>query len=340
MKILPKGLDFDIYNLISGDIFELVVYHLLFNSGDTREYQFNKKIFSIKNDRNAIKSKIESISKKIIDISELKGTYMPNSKSHHIHTSSTKDINKDIKERRLKETISQSDLEWIRKHNHRQCLYLFLSLLINEKESSILARFTTPTIYNNKTPLTDKSTSLNKSILKHFNPEIEHNFDLMHEHLLLFFISINKNIAIALMDTLKAEWSKALKNNNHDWIDKENAYQINWIIEYFKKSNIEPWFINNNQDLDFKYYLCIVIIDLWQQDDFIEKIGSKDYFLEKMKRSWSQQKYRLSVKNKKSINLRVDKEIEKKLNNLCSDLKLIKSQLIELAIEQINKSKH
>ncbi|EKF9647000.1 ribbon-helix-helix protein, CopG family [Vibrio cholerae] len=59
-----------------------------------------------------------------------------------------------------------------------------------------------------------------------------------------------------------------------------------------------------------------------------------------MKRSWSQQKYRLSVKNKKSINLRVDKEIEKKLNNLCSDLKLTKSQLIELAIEQINKSKH
>lgn len=59
-----------------------------------------------------------------------------------------------------------------------------------------------------------------------------------------------------------------------------------------------------------------------------------------MKRSWSQQKYRLSVKDKKSINLRVDKEIEKKLNNLCSDLKLTKSQLIELAIEQINKSKY
>lgn len=44
-----------------------------------------------------------------------------------------------------------------------------------------------------------------------------------------------------------------------------------------------------------------------------------------MKRSWSQQKYRLSVKDKKSINLRVDKEIERKLNNLCSDLKLTKS---------------
>ncbi|EGR2448911.1 TPA: CopG family transcriptional regulator [Vibrio cholerae] len=333
MKISPKGLDPDIYNLISEDIFELVAYHLLFNSGDTREYQFNKKIFSIKNDRNAIKSKIASISKKIIDISELKDTYIPNSTSHKIHATSTIEINKDIKERRLKETISQSDLEWIIKHNHRQCLYLFLSLLIHEQETSILARIITPEIYNNKKSLTNISTILNRSILEHFNPEIEHNFDLMHEHLLLFFISINKNIAIALMDTFKAEWSKALKNNNHDWIDKENTYQINWIIEYFKKSNIEPWFINNNQDLYFKYYLCVVLIDLWQQDDFIEKIGSKDYFLEKMKRSWSQQKYRLSVKDKKSINLRVDKEIEKKINKLCTDLKLTKSQLIELLLK-------
>ncbi|MCD6647829.1 CopG family transcriptional regulator [Vibrio cholerae] len=333
MKISPKGLDPDIYNLISEDIFELVAYHLLFNSGDTREYQFNKKIFSIKNDRNAIKSKIASISKKIIDISELKDTYIPNSTSHKIHATSTIEINKDIKERRLKETISQSDLEWIIKHNHRQCLYLFLSLLIHEQETSILARIITPEIYNNKKSLTNISTILNRSILEHFNPEIEHNFDLMHEHLLLFFISINKNIAIALMDTLKAEWSKALKNNNHDWIDKENTYQINWIIEYFKKSNIEPWFINNNQDIYFKYYLCVVLIDLWQQDDFIEKIGSKDYFLEKMKRSWSQQKYRLSVKDKKSINLRVDKEIEKEINKLCTDLKLTKSQLIELLLK-------
>ncbi len=333
MKISPKGLDPDIYNLISEDIFELVAYHLLFNSGDTREYQFNKKIFSIKNDRNAIKSKIASISKKIIDISELKDTYIPNSTSHKIHATSTIEINKDIKERRLKETISQSDLEWIIKHNHRQCLYLFLSLLIHEQETSILARIITPEIYNNKKSLTNISTILNRSILEHFNPEIEHNFDLMHEHLLLFFISINKNIAIALMDTLKAEWSKALKNNNHDWIDKENTYQINWIIEYFKKSNIEPWFINNNQDLYFKYYLCVVLIDLWQQDDFIEKIGSKDYFLDKMKRSWSQQKYRLSVKDKKSINLRVDKDTEKKINKLCADLKLTKSQLIELLLK-------
>ncbi|EGR2588751.1 hypothetical protein DXI11_06470 [Vibrio cholerae] len=59
-----------------------------------------------------------------------------------------------------------------------------------------------------------------------------------------------------------------------------------------------------------------------------------------MKRSWSQQKYRLSIKNKKSINFLLEKETEKELNKLCSDLKLTKNQLIELAIEQINKSKH
>ncbi|TXY42603.1 hypothetical protein FXE84_09180 [Vibrio cholerae] len=59
-----------------------------------------------------------------------------------------------------------------------------------------------------------------------------------------------------------------------------------------------------------------------------------------MKRSWSQQKYRLSIKNKKSINFLLEKETEKELNKLCSDLKLTKNQLIELAIEQINKSKN
>ncbi|EMC3685659.1 hypothetical protein VDN59_001031 [Vibrio cholerae] len=59
-----------------------------------------------------------------------------------------------------------------------------------------------------------------------------------------------------------------------------------------------------------------------------------------MKRSWSQQKYRLSIKNKKSINFLLENETEKELNKLCSDLKLTKNQLIELAIEQINKSKH
>ncbi|HDI3346058.1 TPA: ribbon-helix-helix protein, CopG family, partial [Vibrio cholerae] len=74
-------------------------------------------------------------------------------------------------------------------------------------------------------------------------------------------------------------------------------------------------------------------LDLWQEDYFIPEIGSKDYFLEKMKRSWSQQKYRLSVKDKKSINLRVDKEIEKKINKLCADSKLTKSQLIELLLK-------
>ncbi|STY55012.1 MULTISPECIES: hypothetical protein [Vibrio] len=168
-----------------------------------------------------------------------------------------------------------------------------------------------------------------KSILDHFNPNIIHDFNLIYEHLLLYFLSINKDSAIREMDRLKYLWSMAIKDDNYSWIDKKNTVQINWIIEYLKKSNIELWFIKNNEDIDYKYYSCLSLLDLWQENYFIPEIGSKDYFLEKMKRSWSQQKYRLSVKNKKSINLRVDKEIEKKINKLCADSKLTKSQLIE-----------
>ncbi len=62
---------------------------------------------------------------------------------------------------------------------------------------------------------------------------------------------------------------------------QKNTAQIHWIVEYFKKSNIELWFINNNEDIDYKYYSCLILLDLWQEDYFIPKIGSKDYFLEK-----------------------------------------------------------
>uniref|UniRef100_UPI003F588E3F hypothetical protein n=1 Tax=Vibrio cholerae TaxID=666 RepID=UPI003F588E3F len=45
---------------------------------------------------------------------------------------------------------------------------------------------------------------------------------------------------------------------------------------------------------------------------FHTKNWKQRLFHRKNERFWSQQKYRLSVKDKKSINLRVDKEIEKK----------------------------
>ncbi|ELA4924491.1 CopG family transcriptional regulator [Vibrio cholerae] len=344
MDIKQDYLENDIYNLISNDIFELVAHHLLLNSNDTREYKFNKKIFSIKHDRNAINSKINSIINDIIEISNGANRHQIISRDIDKKNPSIAEVNDYLKIDRPKRLVSTSDLEWIKMGNSRQCLFLFSLLFIYYNQTSILEELTILSSKSFKNVILDKITDVDIqskiSILNHFDPNIKHSFDLMHEHLLLFFMSINKKEAIVMMDELKKKWSSALKNNNHDWIDKKNTVQIYWIVEYFKKSNIELWFINNNEDIDYKYYSCLTLLDLWQEDYFIPEIGSKDYFLEKMKRSWSQQKYRLSVKDKKSINLRVDKETERKLNNLCSDLKLTKSQLIELAIEQINKSKH
>ncbi len=343
MKITQDYLENDIYDLISKDTFELVSHHLLLNSNDTSEYKFNKKIFSIKHDENAINSKINSITQDIIDISEGYKKSEINSNFIYLKGPSTYEINVYLKSERSKQLLSKSDLEWIKIDNPRQYLFLFSLLFIHYNQTSILEEFTILSSKSFKNVILDKITGVDiqdkKSILTHFDPNITHDFDLMHEHLLLFFMSINKKEAILKMDELKEKWSSALKNNNHDWINKKNTVQIDWIIEYFKKSNIELWFINNNEDIDYKYYSCLTLLDLWQEDYFIPGIGSKDYFLDKMKRSWSQQKYRLSVKDKKSINLRVEKETEKKLNKLCADLKLTKSQLIELAIEQINKSK-
>ncbi|ASG03031.1 CopG family transcriptional regulator [Vibrio anguillarum] len=338
MKITQDYLENDIYNLISKDTFELVAHHLLLNSNDTSEYKFNKKIFSIKHDKNAINSKINSIIQDVIDISHGYKKSQIHSKYIYRNAPAIAEINDYLKSERSKKILSKSDLEWIKMGNSRQCLFLFSLLFIHYNQTSILEEFTILSSKSFKNVILDKITDVDiqskMSILNNFDPNITHSFDLMHEHLFLFFMSINKKEAIVKMDELKEKWSSALKNNNHDWIDKKNTVQIHWIVEYFKKSNIELWFINNNEDIDYKYYSCLTLLDLWQEDYFIPGIGSKNYFLEKIKRSWSQQKYRLSVKDKKSINLRVDKEIEKKINKLCADSKLTKSQLIELLLKK------
>ncbi len=221
-----------------------------------------------------------------------------------------------------------------KKDNKRQCLYLFCMLLtFNNSYEQLMSSLESHKTNFIELIIEKKINEKDHPILKHFKPDIIHNFSLIYEHLLLYFLSINKYSAIRKMDRLKYLWSMAIKDENYSWIDKKNTTQINWIIEYLKKSNIELWFIKNNEDIDYKYYSCLTLLDLWQEDYFIPKIGSKDYFIEKMKRSWSQQKYRLSVKDKKSINLRVDKEIEKKINKLCADSKLTKSQLIELLLK-------
>ncbi|MGT2592805.1 CopG family transcriptional regulator [Vibrio cholerae] len=333
MKTLPINLHKDIYEIISKNTFELIAYQLSLDDKGTNEYSFNKKIFSIDDDNCAISSKISSIDIHICDISH--GTrYTQLCSIGHGINPTIDTINNFLKDERQKNKITFSDFEWVKKDNKRQCLYLFCMLLTFNNSCEQLMSSLESHKTNFIEMIIEKKIHINtKSILDHFNPLIIHDFNLIYEHLLLYFLSIKKYSAIEKMDRLKYLWSMAIKDENYSWIDKKNTTQINWIIEYLKKSNIELWFIKNNEDIDYKYYSCLTLLDLWQKDYFIPKIGGNDYFIEKMKRSWSQQKYRLSVKDKKSINLRVDKEIEKKINKLCADSKLTKSQLIELLLK-------
>lgn len=65
-----------------------------------------------------------------------------------------------------------------------------------------------------------------KSILDHLNPNIIHDFNLIYEHLLLYFLSINKDSAIREMDRLKYLWSMAIKDDNYSWIDKKTQFKL------------------------------------------------------------------------------------------------------------------
>lgn len=333
MEIQPKRiLERDIYKTILNSKFELIVYYLLLKNNNTQEFSLNKKVFNIENDTTAIQSKYNFIEKEIYESLIIKQIYLTEN-TPETKAILKKEIENQLKNKRMKEKITESDIEWILKDNQRQCYYILFMIVFCDDINTLIHQAYNYHEYVIEGKIINKKCSEQyKLMFCHFKPTVIHNLETIYEHIILYFISLDKNKAITQLDFLKSAWSNALKNNNHNWIDKSNEDQIDWIIEYYRKNNIEFWFINN-EDLDSKYHTCISILDLWQKNEHISKIGSKDYFLEKMKRSWSQQKYRLSVKDKKSINLRVDKEIEKKINKLCTDLKLTKSQLIELLLK-------
>ncbi|GHW59577.1 CopG family transcriptional regulator [Vibrio cholerae] len=74
--------------------------------------------------------------------------------------------------------------------NSRQCLFLFSLLFIHYNQTSILEEITILSSKSFKNVILDKITDVDIqskiSILSHFDPNITHSFDLMHEHLLLF----------------------------------------------------------------------------------------------------------------------------------------------------------
>lgn len=135
-----------------------------------------------------------------------------------------------------------------------------------------------------------------------------------------YFIYLVDNIRITkeskvkcINDTINL-WSNLQYNKCHtNWIDENNEHQINWSWDYLKKNfklAATPTLpINSKQ----RYNYIISSIDLM---GFSSSNEAKELFLIKMKKTWSQKKYRESGKIKKPHHMPLTKERHDQLKKL------------------------
>lgn len=135
---------------------------------------------------------------------------------------------------------------------------------------------------------------------------------------------------IHLMNSLKALWSDVTANTRDTkWIDKSDINQINWAWNYLLKLQKNQTVLSPTNQTEL-YSAVLASIENFQCVNPQEK----ELFLIKMRKSWSQEKYRRSGKAKKQNYFGITVSAEAKVKSLTERLNLSPSQLIEQLIHE------
>ncbi len=77
----------------------------------------------------------------------------------------------------------------------------------------------------------------------------------------------------SIVGQLKNSWRNVEKGIDYTWIiDNKDDEFTKWIINYFKKSKLDPWFLPYELDRDIAHYSIITILDLWDPKDIIPNL--------------------------------------------------------------------
>lgn len=142
--------------------------------------------------------------------------------------------------------------------------------------------------------------------------------------------NVDKEYKMEFLLKLKVLWpSERLPAQQHKWINKADKEQIEWALEYLRKVAPEEYTAYDYTTND-KYEALIRKLDLlssWHPAD-------KELFLTKMKKTWSQKKFRIKNKHLKTVTLRLEKSTAKKLDIIAARHNLSRHQVITKLIEK------
>lgn len=189
--------------------------------------------------------------------------------------------------------LDESYLEWINNNDHRAIIWI-INRIINE--------------FN---------IQLQMGINSNLYEDLIFNLD---------YLKIEINSKINFIQHKRAEWPRIqTPEKDIKWLMADNTSQLKWAWEYMVKFG-KTVFMPYPPILAKEYYdLILASLDLMTYGN----PSDKKLFLDKMKKTWSQKKFRDSGKAKKPYHIPLTKSTQTRLEKLAEFKNLRKDQVIE-----------
>jgi len=214
----------------------------------------------------------------------------------------SEDIINLIKSDKLIHFIDQESIDWIKKDNDR-LLIIVINIFLKQPQ---IVFHTHSNNYN------------------HFINIIDNN-------------NLAKDQKLNALSSAKFFWSTIeYKKNTYNWIDKSSSDQIEWAWNYLYKMNNMPLLPTPPIDQKQRYEYILAALDLIH---ISKNQDAHELFLIKMKKTWSQKKYRDNNKIKTPHHLPLNKISHGKLKELSEILNRSLPGTLELIIDD-SYSKH
>jgi len=172
----------------------------------------------------------------------------------------------------------------------------------------------------------------------------QNSHDLMNE-LYSFFDDKNNTSHIdnkmILLNNIKKRWYVILEKDNYSkWLAETNKEQIEWTRDYLRKENRYNYLGRNtslHEEIRSHILAALDIVDYPINDKEIENYvqsDRKERIIDKMKRAWSQQKYRSAGKTKKAYHLPLTKKTKAKLEKMAKVQGLSETAMLDILINR------
>jgi hypothetical protein len=131
------------------------------------------------------------------------------------------------------------------------------------------------------------------------------------------------------LDNLKNSWAASKTPESlTKWIDPKNPDQLRWAWDYLAKTQKALWFQQPTNDKEL-HSLILASLDNMPVYSFAER----ELFITKMKKTWSQKKYRDSGKAKKPYYMPLTDNSQEKLKRLATEKDKKPHEVVEELIQ-------